>query len=116
MSLVGVFLVVGFLVGWLVRSPRSVRASYDRTLLVSVSHLLEDAESALNSLEGEGVHRANPLLFARVKGKVALAQTMVRNLLGLEQRFGRGHDVTAQAGGKVVVTGLDFSGSGHDPF
>lgn len=87
-------LLVGFTVGWIGRwramaVDGALRAGADHQLLVSISHLLEDAEAGLSSIEGTGGHRGVEQ-FTTVKSKVCLAQAMARNLLGVEQRFGRG--------------------------
>lgn len=103
--------VVGFMVGlylgrWVWRPGRSLVTPIDRGLLLSISHLLEDAEAGLSSIEGTGEHRSGTLWrFVEVKSKVCLAQTVARNLLGVEQRIGRGADVL---GGDVA---LDFGRS-----
>lgn len=80
-------LLVGFVVGWVLRfrTMTAAKTVLDRRLLVAISHLLEDAESALSSIEGTGVHRQVQQHFTRAKAGVTMAQPMVRNLLGIEQ-------------------------------
>jgi hypothetical protein len=96
--LIGLWGALCFTLGWVIRFRLYVverdALQLDRRLLVSVSHLLEDAESALSSIEGVGAHRFVQQrltdAFVRAKSCVTLAQPVVRKLLGVDQQIGRG--------------------------